>query len=57
MLSHSKLIKIRSVFAVSFILTISMALTSYIDSSFIETFVGSKIEYFSPWLLLVPSFT
>ncbi|MEZ4103638.1 MAG: MFS transporter [Candidatus Paceibacterota bacterium] len=44
MLSHSKLIKIRSVFAVSFILTISMALTSYIDSSFIETFiVRSKI--------------
>ena len=44
MLNKANLGKLRSVFAVSFILTISMALTSYIDSSFVETFISkSKI--------------
>lgn len=44
MLNKTNLGKLRSVFAVSFILTISMALTSYIDSSFVETFISkSKI--------------
>ncbi len=40
MLTKSKLGNLRSVFAVGFILTISMALTSYIDSSFLDTFIS-----------------
>jgi MFS family permease len=40
MLNKSSLGKLRSVFAVGFILTISMALTSYIDSSFLDTFIS-----------------
>ncbi len=43
MLSRTNLVNLRSVFAVGFILTISMALTSYVDSSFAETFT-SKIS-------------
>lgn len=39
MLTKSNLASLRSVFAVGFILTISMALTSYIDSSFLDTFI------------------
>ncbi len=40
MLTKIKLGNLRSVFAVGFILTISMALTSYIDSSFLDTFIS-----------------
>jgi len=43
MLSKTNLANLKSVFAVGFILTISMALTSYVDSSFAETFT-SKIS-------------
>lgn len=39
MLTKNNLAKLKSVFAASFILTISLALTSYIDSSFLETFI------------------
>ncbi len=42
MLDKSNLGKLRSVFAVSFILTISIALTSYVDSSFVETFISKS---------------
>lgn len=38
-MTKNKLAKLKSVFAVSFILTISLALTSYVDSSFLETFI------------------
>lgn len=43
MISKENLSKLRSVFAVNFILTISLALTSYIDSSFIETFLKKEM--------------
>jgi MFS family permease len=43
MISKENLSKLRSVFAVNFILTISLALTSYIDSSFVETFLKKEM--------------
>lgn len=43
MLNKENLNKLRSVFAVNFILTISLALTSYIDSSFVETFLKKEM--------------
>ena len=42
MLKKNSLSGLRSVFAVGFILTISMALTSYIDSSFLDTFISKS---------------
>jgi len=42
MLTKSNLGNLRSIFILSFILTISMALTSYIDSSFLGTFISKS---------------